>query len=503
MRTKVFELGARLAPLRGLPAPPFDAFDANWEQELYEDYLVGALEFLAFENSHEYSPDRYGEMLLRLPECVRLIRSTWSAADIERLVKRQPFAFRFGACELGRLGLWRDGFRLLEATRGLVSSQSLSDDTIDADELDSRAAEVSWVHVTNSPRGTYVFVCRDGVYFGREFPEASGPSLAAEFTNLVQGGLLVDQARNRSLATASAKGLCALLEPVADWIAQTCGDTVVLHPGGYYQSFPLSSVGQLLESQLGGERRVSTTPSRTIALKSSRSTADRLQTVSVCHASSVAGFADLAWSVQEPAAIDGLLSPNLVVNLRAATRQSLTEAFESTDLVHFTGHSSAAVDPGDSALVTYGEPLAVRDILAIPVSSALVVLGSCQSALAMNMRAQDEMLSLQSATYYAGAELVVGTSWPIRDTAGFLFSIKFYEALAASRGTRSELLANCVMDARVSAMRWMRGALVGDVNSVLHRYGAPLMTGSPNTETAFDFYDWGAFGVVGVPLADG
>jgi CHAT domain-containing protein len=497
LRTKLFELGALLTPLRGLPAPPFDAFDAEWQQGLYEDYLLRALDFLSWENSHEYPPDRYSELLLRLLECVRLIRGSWSVADIERLLKRQPTAFRFGACELGRLGLWRDGFRLLEATRGLVSSRTLSEDTVDADEHDARAAGVSWVHVTHSPRGTYVFVCRDGDYFGREFVAVNGASLAAEFTNLVRGGLLVDQTRNRPEAMASAKRLCALLEPVADWIAQTCGDTVVLHPGGYYQSFPVSSVGLLRASWLAGERRVSTTPSRAIALRSSDSTVERLRAVSVRSASSVAGFADLPWSVHEPAVIDALLSPYMVVNSADATRQSLTEALELTDLVHFSGHSSAAVDPEDSALVTYGDPMTVRDILATPVSSAAVVLGSCQSALAMNMNAQDEMLSLQSAMYYAGAELVVGTSWPIRDIAGFMFSIKFYEALAASRAPASEPLARSVIDACANATAWMRGAAVDDVNSILQRYGAPSMTGSPDTAAAFDFYDWGAFGVVG------
>lgn len=497
LRTKLFELGALLTPLRGLPAPPFDAFDAAWQQGLYEDYLIHALGFLAWENSHEYQPDRYREMMLRLLECVRLIRRSWSASDIERLLKRQPVTFRFAACELGRLGLWRDGFRLLEATRGLVSSRTLSDDTVDVDELDLRATAVSWVHVTHSPRGTYVFVCRDGAYFGGEFAQTNGGVLAAEFTNLVQGGLLIDQTRNRSLASASANRLRAILEPVADWIAQTCGDTVVLHPGGYYQSFPLSSVGQLLESRLDGERRASTTPSRAIALRTSPTSAGVPRTVSVRHASSVAGFPGLPWSVHEPAAIAGLLSPHMLVNSMDATRQSLTEALESTDLVHFTGHSSAAVDPEDSALITYGGPMTARDILATSVSSAAVVLGSCQSALAMNMHAQDEMLSLQSAMYYAGAELVVGTSWPIRDAAGFVFSVKFYEALATALATPSQTLARSAIDACAAATKWMRGASVGDVNSVLQRYGAPPMNGSSDTESAFDFYDWGAFGIVG------
>jgi CHAT domain-containing protein len=503
LRTKLFELEAILTPLRGLPAPPFDAFDAKWHQGLYEEYLIHALGFLSWENSHEYPPDRYSELLLRLFECVRLIRRSWSFADIERLLQRQPTAYRFGACELGRLGLWRDGFRLLEATRGLVSSQTLSDDTVDADEQESAAANVSWVHVTNSPRGTYVFVCRDGVYSGREFAHASGGALAAEFTNLVQGGLLIDQTRNRPEAAASAKRLCALLEPVADWIAQTCGEFVVLHPGGFYQSFPLSSVGQLLTSRLDGRRRVSTTPSRAIALRSfRRGAADALRTVSVQQASSVAGFADLPWSVHEPAAIDALLSPHMVVSSMDATRQSLTEALGSADLVHFTGHSSAVVDPQDSALVTYGEPMTARDILSIPISSPVVVLGSCQSALAMNMHAQDEMLSLQSAMYYAGAELVVGTSWPIRDSAAFVFSVKFFEAVAASGATSSQTLAGLVIGACAAATAWMRKAAVGDVNSAFQYYGAPLIQGSPDPAAAFDFYDWGAFGVVGALMPD-
>ena len=108
------------------------------------------------------------------------------------------------------------------------------------------------------------------------------------------------------------------------------------------------------------------------------------------------------------------------------------------------------------------------------------------------------MLSLQSAMYYAGVDLVVGTSWPIRDVAGFVFSVKFYETLAASCLGQSEPLASSVVDTCAAAQAWMRSASVGDVNALIQGYGAPPVVGSPDKALAFDFYDWGAFGVVGV-----
>jgi len=398
---------------------------------LHEDYLTSALSFLSWEEASKSSGDRYLVLLRRVVECILVIRATWFAQDVERLLMRRPFAFRFAACELGRLGHWEDGFRLLEATRGIVSSRS-ADLPLHSDEADPISNAMSWLHISNSPRAAYVFVFQDGSYFGREFDELGGKELTAEFVNLTRGGLLVDQDDDRTLAKTSALRISKLLEPIADWIDEQCGDRVVLLPGGYFQAFPLWACGRLGDSWLAGRKLISTAPSRAIAIRSAKSgnALMTFRTLAVQHASSAPGSKPLKWSECEPSAISDVAQSYLSVETFYASHKSLVASLQSADAVHFTGHSSADLDPHKSALITYGEPLTVREILDASVSSSVVVLGSCQSALARNAQRQDEMLSIQTAMFYSGAKCVVGTSWPIIDPAGFVFTVKFYESLA-------------------------------------------------------------------------
>ncbi|WP_207547240.1 CHAT domain-containing protein [Mycobacterium talmoniae] len=500
LRIKVFELKSMLSQLTGLPEPPFDSFDSRWNAGLLEDYLTSALSFLMWERSDEYAENRYLTLLKRVLDCVIAIRSTWSAEDVERLLTRRTLAFRFSACELGRLGHWREGFLLLEATRGLVSSRSIADISLDSDEVDPISRNGSWVHVSHSPRAAYVFVFKDGNYFGKEFNGLGGWELTAEFLNLTRGGLLVDQDGDRTLAEASALRISKLLEPIADWVDEQCGNRIALLPGGYFQAFPFWACGHLGDSWLAGRKLISMAPSRAVAVRNAkkRSGPTASCSLSVQRASSVPGYNQLNWSEREADVITDGAPSHVNVSISDASRESLLMSLLSADAVHFTGHSSADIDPYESALITYGEPLSVRDILGASVSSSIVVLGSCQSALARNALRQDEMLSIQTAMFYSGCESVIGTSWPIRDAAGFAFTVKFYESLWHLMGSVDSLGVEVAIRACASALLWMRSVSVDELNSMFEHYGAPRVSGEPQ-EKAFGFYEWAAFGVVGVP----
>ena len=157
-----------------------------------------------------------------------------------------------------------------------------------------------------------------------------------------------------------------------------------------------------------------------------------------------------------------------------------------------------------SALITYGEPLTVREILNTSVSSSVVVLGSCQSALARNVQHQDEMLSIQTAIFYSGAKCVVGTSWPITDLAGFVFTVKFYGYLRIQK-KKKKSWSGWYLSKPWTALvqqrcRGCESASVAEINTICDRYGAPHVSGGPQ-EKAFGFYEWAAIGVVGVPLS--
>ena len=500
LRMKIFKLKSLLTELRGLPDPPFDSFDADWDAGLYEDYLVSALTFLTWTEAVKYPEDQFVILVRRVIDCVLALRAAWSPQDVERLLMRQSVAFRFAACELGRLGYWKDGFRLLEATRGIVSSRSFNELSPASDEPDSNFSEVTWVHVSNSPRAAYVFILQLGNYFGREFEGLGGKELTAELVSLARGGLLVSQDRNRSLAKESALRISNLLEPIANWIDEQSGHRVVLSPGGYFQTFPLWACGRLGDNWLAGRKLIASAPSRTIAIQSAdaETTPMVLATLAVHEASSVPEHTALKWSQHEPAAIREIAASSMTVGIFSATRSALITSLQTADAVHFTGHSSADFDPHGSSLITYGDPLTVREILEATVSSSLVVLASCQSALARNMQRQDEMLSIQTAMFYAGATCVVGASWPIIDSAGFVFTVKFYEALAHAEQQGGAVTVETVIGACTASLSWMRDASIAETNLLMERYGAPGMSGDAQ-ENAFGFYEWAAIGVVGVP----
>ena len=500
LRMRIFKLKSMLTELRGLPDPPFESFNSDWNAGSYEDYLVNALTFLTWTGAASYAEDQYVILVRRVIKCVLMIRASWSARDTERLFSRQPLAFRFAACELGRLGLWQDGFLLLEATRGIISSRSFGELSLDSDETDPVCQDVTWVHISNSPRAAYVFVFQDGRYFGKEFIGLGGRELSAEFVNLTRGGLLVSQDDDRSVATDSAQRISRLLQPIADWVDAQCADRVVLSLGGFFQSFPIWACGRLGESWLTGRRLISTAPSRAIAIRSAigRATPMTLRALTVHEASALPGQSALEWSEHEPDVIRHITQSYLTVSTETATRSGLVASLETADAVHFTGHSSAEFDPLESSLITYGEPLTVRDILDAAVSSSLVVLASCQSALARNVQRQDEMLSVQTAMFYSGAGCVVGTTWPITDSAGFIFTVNFYEFLAQARQADA-VSVEAVIRASTAALSWMRGASIADVNVVCDRYGAPNVSGDPQ-DRAFGFYEWAAVGVVGLLL---
>jgi CHAT domain-containing protein len=149
-----------------------------------------------------------------------------------------------------------------------------------------------------------------------------------------------------------------------------------------------------------------------------------------------------------------------------------------------------------SHLVTYTGDVSCKDILDRGINAQLVVFGSCQSGLARNFIMPDEMLTLQTAAYYAGADFVIGTSWSVYDPPVFAFTVKFYERL----GTSPTFTASAIYQAYVYAVSWLRKASRADLDLLRQKYGVPANPLS-GTEPAFTFYDWSAFGIVGIDLS--
>ena len=497
LEVKIFSIKTALSSVYPELSPPFDALDRIWEGGEFELYLIHALSVVTWVGSVNLSCSRYRCLLQRTLQILHRLKSSWTELDVERLLARNPLGFRLAGCELARLQMYSQAFRMFESTRGLVSSRTCNDPIVDLDVIDP----ITWVHLSHSPTGTYVVSLRDGVVIGEEFRDLSGKALVSAFFNFPNGGLMSDQESSRARASTAAMKLSELISPVLDWVDDHSGGRVVLIPGGMYQAFPVWSVGKLGESVVDGSKRVSTVPSRTIAYRNegqprySGATGKSI----LLEASAVPGYSPLLWCELESAVFSATFPSSWTVELTSATAESLVHAFENSEVVHFSGHSFADLDPHKSAIVTYGSPLTVGDILGLGVLSSLCVLGSCQSGLAKNFSRQDEYLSIQTALYYAGARVVIGTCWPILDHVGFAFTEKFYSTLEKAGGVAPlGLRTDLVLVSVAKTTRWMKTATIGDVNARFAKYGVPQLRGV-NSDRAFTFYDWAAFGVTAGP----
>lgn len=494
----VFELQSLLVPYQERPRPPVDALDRIWDRGQYERFFNAAVSIGPWDEvESEVGATSAGRLCGRIFESLVFFRKTWSSEDIEQALVNNPMVFRLAACELAQLGQWRDAFRLLEASRGLKSSKTISSDPT---RYESSIDSFTWVHVTHSPSATYVIARSSSGYTGKSFSKLSGKTLTAEFMNFARGGVLISGSSDRAAATASAERIAALLTEVASWIDLNSGADVVLIPSGFFQGFPLWAVGTLQEKTQNKLKRIWSVPSRAVAyeLETRRDTPHSAQfSVSVENAFDVAGLAPLGWSKHEASMIKRLLPNTWSIDSHDATKESVLASMRNSEIVHYTGHSKSQFDPLLSSLLTHGHSVTVSDLLSANNSSSLAIFGSCESGLARN---DDEMLSVQSAAFYSGVGFTVGTTWAIRDPAGFAFAHAFYKALSSTNScARGFITAEDAQLCYASAVRWLMTASVYEANSVLTRHGAPLLSG-PEASLAFEFYDWAAFVPIGVDL---
>lgn len=333
-----------------------------------------------------------------------------------------------------------------------------------------------------------------------EFPELSGGALVPHFQKLGGTDLIQPGRKDRQAAVGIVTRIEDMFRPLASWISKRSGEAVALMPGGFYQAFPLWACGALGEDLTSGRKRITTVPSRTVAIRNAEfhKWTPQSGTILVANASDVPGQNPLSWSRNEGNVVAELFEHLVPVAIEDATTGNVTQGLQESLIFHFTGHSTAEPEPKDSALITYSGRVAAREILELKCSTLLAVFGSCESGLAMNFQDQDEMLSIQSAAYYAGVELSIGTSWPISDPTGFYFSARFYEHLssAVESSSRPPIGAD-VIAAYSNAVSDLKRATNSEVRDLSLRYAITTMV-PENSEKAFKFLDWAAFGIVGI-----
>lgn len=493
---KMFELRACIVGAELVPEIPWGSLEAYWERGDYELYFITANRIVEWCGSGGYPlPEGYPELLSRFLVCINYFRESWHVEDVRRLLERNPTTFRFAACELARQSRWSDAFELLEASRGINSTRTWK---IDLSEFESLDEGQTWVHITHSPRASYAIARRGGNYFGREFLGLSGKQLAPEFLNFVTGGLQGKIKGTRASAADSAVRLSSVIATLADWVFENSSDRIVLMEGGFYQGFPVWACGKLGNAFMEGRRKVTSAPSRVLALRNVGQAGcfEQPRSAAFIEASSVPGMAELSFNSLESESLIRGLGPGVEVSELSATPDVLECALAEKDIVHYSGHSVAGQNPLDSTVVTYGGNYSVGSMLGISVNARLVVFASCESGRSLNALHQDEFLSVQSACFYAGARIVIGTNWPVTDLVAFVFARSFYEALSTlldGCGNRSfESAVSAAFRAAVVSVASFTGNDLDDVLGAGHSFEVP------EDFPIFGFYDWASFKLLGI-----
>lgn len=284
-----------------------------------------------------------------------------------------------------------------------------------------------WTHWTHSPNGTYLICNRGTEYFGTEFPMISGGVLSSLFSGFHPPGLLTPTTERRKEArTKSIEKISKLLYPISDWILDQECRTIVVHPGGYFQAFPIWSVGKLSDATEQERIRYFQVPSRVLSQNRRRPQLRHSQTLSIQEATSVPGQQELSFAAEECKWLREEIPSDWICSFISGPPGSLIDAGIDNAFVHFAGHSIAHQNPLESALLTYAGHLTVSQIVKNSSNALLVFLGSCESGLPMNFQLQDEYLSIQSAFWYSRAQYTIGTLWPVGDEVAMAFAKEFY-----------------------------------------------------------------------------
>jgi CHAT domain-containing protein len=143
-------------------------------------------------------------------------------------------------------------------------------------------------------------------------------------------------------------------------------------------------------------------------------------------------------------------------------------------VLHFATHAVIDVNAERSAILlasgtsTQDGLLQSREIADLPLDGQIVVLSSCQSATGTQVRGEG-VLGLARAFFAAGARVVVGSLWPVRDDHARAFFDPFYAALGDGRtvGAAFHEAQRNLIDQGLPTQAWAGFILMGDANATV------------------------------------
>jgi tetratricopeptide (TPR) repeat protein len=187
----------------------------------------------------------------------------------------------------------------------------------------------------------------------------------------------------------------------------------------------------------------------------------------------------LPYSRSEAEAIAALLPKDrvwLAEGVDASRANALAADWRHYSIVHFATHALVDIErPEISGIVLSsgerdGRPqdgvLRMNDIYNLDMPADLVVLSGCATAAGRSMGSEG-VFSLSRAFFYAGAERVVASLWPVDDRATAAFMTEFYRALLVDHLTAAGALGvaqrHVARDSRwASPYYWAGFVLQGD-----------------------------------------
>ena len=178
---------------------------------------------------------------------------------------------------------------------------------------------------------------------------------------------------------------------------------------------------------------------------------------------------DLPFAEKEATSIKRFFNDAEVYVGKSATEAIYRKFAGNSDVIHIAAHGEFnSNSPSESKLLLAndgvgGGDLKLADIFSYPLKARLVALSACETGLG-RVSIGDEVIGMNRAFFYAGAESIISSLWRISDVASAVIMKRFYRSLAAGQ-SKDEALRGAQLFARnyySHPAYWTAFRLVGD-----------------------------------------
>lgn len=153
-------------------------------------------------------------------------------------------------------------------------------------------------------------------------------------------------------------------------------------------------------------------------------------------------------------------------NVTLATRSDATVGFlhahaSRADYLHLACHARGGLfDSADAAVQLADTNVTAFDLTELPaLTTRLVVISACQSALSEIAGMPDEVVSIGTATVAAGSACAIASLWPVNDAATALLMVRMYDEIRRNGHRPPEALRR--------AQLWLRDLTAADEGAFL------------------------------------